>query len=392
MSAQDYSTTPSSNTGIDGVDVAENCAFAGLNNAIRSLMADFAQYADDVGGAAVSTGTDTIALTTAQTITAYADGLHLVFIAGGTNTGAATLNVDSVGAKAIVKGDGSATALAAGDITAGMPVIVVYDASVGSGSFLLVNPLSGLATPTVYLSDIVEDTTPTLGGALDAGGFDINNGGVIFLTEQADAEDDVEGKGQIWVDTATPNLLKFTDDAGTDHSLIAGKQIIYIPAGAMTAAVTSGAASGSIEETTNAHNYATLDFDASSDEYACFEIAMPENWDEGTLTFKVVWSSTAADTDGVSWGLQAVAVADGDDSDVAYGTGVVVDDANQSNAGDVLITAESGAVTVAGSPAAGELTQFRIYRDVSQANDTATEDAQLRGVYIYYTIDTPMVA
>jgi len=50
-------------------------------------------------------------------------------------------------------------------------------------------------------------------------GFDIDNGGVIFLTEQAEANADVGGKGQIWVDLATPNILKFTDDAGTDFNL-----------------------------------------------------------------------------------------------------------------------------------------------------------------------------
>ena len=54
------------------------------------------------------------------------------------------------------------------------------------------------------------------------GGADITNGGVVFLTEQAEAEADVAGKGQIWVDTATPNKLFFTDDAGTDFDLTAG--------------------------------------------------------------------------------------------------------------------------------------------------------------------------
>jgi hypothetical protein len=55
--------------------------------------------------------------------------------------------------------------------------------------------------------------------AFDWGGQDLTNGGVIFLTEQAAAEADVAGKGQIWVKTATPNELWFTDDAGTDFQL-----------------------------------------------------------------------------------------------------------------------------------------------------------------------------
>ena len=62
----------------------------------------------------------------------------------------------------------------------------------------------------------------TMSGAINMGGADITNGGVVFLTEQAEAEADVAGKGQIWVDTATPNKLFFTDDAGTDFDLTAG--------------------------------------------------------------------------------------------------------------------------------------------------------------------------
>ena len=61
--------------------------------------------------------------------------------------------------------------------------------------------------------------TPTLGGHVDLGGFDLNNGGVMFLTEQAAADADVAGKGQFWVKTATPNQAWFTDDAGTDFQL-----------------------------------------------------------------------------------------------------------------------------------------------------------------------------
>jgi len=56
----------------------------------------------------------------------------------------------------------------------------------------------------------------------DYGGNNLDNGGVIFLTEQAEADADVAGKGQIWVDLQTPNKLFFTDDAGTDFDLTAG--------------------------------------------------------------------------------------------------------------------------------------------------------------------------
>ena len=48
---------------------------------------------------------------------------------------------------------------------------------------------------------------------------DVGADGTISLLEQADANADVAGYGQIWVNTATPNELYFTDDAGTDVQL-----------------------------------------------------------------------------------------------------------------------------------------------------------------------------
>lgn len=44
MAISDYNTTPSSNSTINGVSIAEGCAPAGLNNAIRQMMADLATF------------------------------------------------------------------------------------------------------------------------------------------------------------------------------------------------------------------------------------------------------------------------------------------------------------------------------------------------------------
>jgi hypothetical protein len=40
MAVSDYSTTPASNTSISGINIAEGCSPANINNAIRQLMAD----------------------------------------------------------------------------------------------------------------------------------------------------------------------------------------------------------------------------------------------------------------------------------------------------------------------------------------------------------------
>lgn len=165
-----------------------------------------------------------------------------------------------------------------------------------------------------------------------------------------------------------------------------GKETVWVPAGAMRPTVSSGcAALTDVETTAGRPDISVLDFDASVDEHAQFSVAFPNSWNEGTVTFQAFWTSTAIDTDGVSWGLQGVAVSDGDTIDVAYGTAVVVDDANQSTAEDLYVSAESTAVTIAGTPAAGDLCYFRVFRDVSDANDTATEDARLIGVKVFFT-------
>ncbi len=170
-------------------------------------------------------------------------------------------------------------------------------------------------------------------------------------------------------------------------ALVPGKQTVWIPASAMIAATTSGPASASLESATNDINYAVLDFDASADEHAHFNVAFPKSWNLGTITYQVVWSSTATDTDGVAWGLQAIALSDNEAIDTAFGSPVVVTDDCQGAAGEVYVTAESAAVTIGGTPADDDLCFFRIFRDISDANDDAVEDARLIGVKLFYTTD-----
>jgi hypothetical protein len=47
-------------------------------------------------------------------------------------------------------------------------------------------------------------------------------GGTVTLREQADADADAATYGQLWVNTATPNELYFTTDAGDDIQLTSG--------------------------------------------------------------------------------------------------------------------------------------------------------------------------
>ncbi len=80
------------------------------------------------------TGTDTVLGTYTQPLSAYIAGLTLTFIGAAANTGAATLNVNNLGAKAITKN--GTTALVANDIKSGKIALVVYDGT----RFQLINP------------------------------------------------------------------------------------------------------------------------------------------------------------------------------------------------------------------------------------------------------------
>ena len=166
---------------------------------------------------------------------------------------------------------------------------------------------------------------------------------------------------------------------------VAGKESIWIPALAMKPTTSNGCSNHTVVETTSGRpDMIVLDFDKDSDEFAQFNVAFPKSWNAGTVTFQFYWSGIAATT-GVAMSLQGVAFADNDSIDTAYGTAVVVQDNAQGAVEEMLVSPESGAITIAGSPAANELTYFRIGRDVSDSNDDMAGDCRLHGIKLFFT-------
>ena len=183
--------------------------------------------------------------------------------------------------------------------------------------------------------------------------------------------------------TSTAAELNKLDGVGTLAQ--AGKQTIWVPANAMVPTKSNGcAALATVETTSGRPDMNVLDFDKDSDEFAQFSVAFPKSWDAGTVTFQFFWSGLAATT-GVAMNLQGVAFADNDSIDTAYGTAVVVQDDAQGAVEELLVSAESGNITIAGSPGANELTYFRVGRDVSDGNDDMAGDCRLHGVKLFFT-------
>lgn len=176
------------------------------------------------------------------------------------------------------------------------------------------------------------------------------------------------------------------DDTGSGGTV--GKHAIYIAAGSISPSAAGGcAALATIASAANQPDIQTLDFDATTQEYAQFGIVMPKSWNEGTVTFRPHWSHAATTTNfGVVWSLQAVAVSDDDAIAAAFGTEQISTDTGGTT-NDLYSGPESSAITVAGTPAAEDMVFFRVSRVTGNGGDTMAIDARLHGVTVYITTD-----
>jgi hypothetical protein len=167
-----------------------------------------------------------------------------------------------------------------------------------------------------------------------------------------------------------------------------GRQSLYIPAAALTSRPSNGAGAGLSELSTNKVVVRSLDFDASTIEYAQFSLRMPKAWNEGTITAVFHWTHASTTTNfKVSWGLQAVALSNDDAMDAAFGTAQYANDTGGTT-NDLYMSPETSAITIAGSPAAEDLIAFQVLRKADDAtNDTLAVDARLIGLTIYLTTD-----
>jgi hypothetical protein len=201
-------------------------------------------------------------------------------------------------------------------------------------------------------------------------------------------------------DLATTDVFYMVDDPGgtaaskkieAQYVSPVGKQTMWIPAAAMIATASNGCSNLNLVETTAGRpDMQVLDFDSVADEHAQFQVAFSNSWNLGTVTAQFFWTHAGGQTaglDGVAFGIQGVAVSDDDTIDVAYGTAVVMTAKDGATAEDLYVSAETSAITIAGTPVDGDVCYFRVFRDVSDAGDDLDIDARLVGVKLYYTLD-----
>lgn len=119
--AKDGQTTPTANLPMgtyrhtnvgNGIAATDYAALGQTQSAVYQMLSSVS-------------GVDTITATLSPTLTAYAAGNTFRFVSAGANTGAVTIDIDSIGAKSITKL--GSTALVAGDIPSGAIVEITYD-------------------------------------------------------------------------------------------------------------------------------------------------------------------------------------------------------------------------------------------------------------------------
>jgi hypothetical protein len=180
------------------------------------------------------TGTDTITGSMSPQLTAYAAGQLLYFIANAANTGAVTINVDGLGAKAITR-DGS-TALAAGDINSGEVVVIVYDGT----RFQMINAANSFGNTTINGTLTVTGNTGlqanvSITSALSVGGtFNVTGAATLGSTLSVTGKSDLPT-----VSTASINAAVAVVTTGTVTNLTSTSASIA-SANAAVALVTTG--------------------------------------------------------------------------------------------------------------------------------------------------------
>jgi microcystin-dependent protein len=153
-----WSTTAATNASSDStINWAEGMAPSGVNDSARAMMAAVAKWRDDMNGAASTSGSSTAyTLSTNQGFASLSvmSGQHICFRPHTTNRATVTLNVDTLGAKALRSAPG--VDLPAGVLIQEAPYCATYN---NSGSEWVLVGMSGIAWQI------------PIGGIIDFGGL-----------------------------------------------------------------------------------------------------------------------------------------------------------------------------------------------------------------------------
>lgn len=243
------------------------------------------------------------------------------------------------------------------------------------------------------ITGAVASTATVVGGELtnkfsnflNGGGSEVANifDDDILIVDPADATKKIRLNADA-ISTSTTVICSVKSDSAVNLGCV-GTHEIYIPAGAMYVPTTAGATYATRELATNDVQLSTMNFGTATPTKAQFNWATPLNWNAGTVRFILYWTTTgSASAETIDMDLAAVGFANDNPMDTAVGTAANVTDTWIAD-DDLHVTAYSAAITVAGTPVAGELVVFQLSRDT--AADNLAGNCEVLGVLLEYSTD-----
>lgn len=182
---------------------------------LRTQYASAAQVQDgSVVTLSAVAGTDTITGSLTPSSPAYVAGQRFILIPANTNTGAVTLNVNGLGAKAVVKGR-TGVALVAGDLVVGVPADLIYN---GTSFYLQTSGTSLAADGTVAAPSYSFSSDPDTGiYRFGSNGISISAGGTERFRVDGNSALEIHSLGEHAFEDGSVGLpgLTFNNDIDT---------------------------------------------------------------------------------------------------------------------------------------------------------------------------------
>ena len=174
-------------------------------------------------------------------------------------------------------------------------------------------------------------------------------------------------------------------EGGTNISPI-GTHDMFLDAGAFIPITASAKTEIIIGSLANRKGVLAIPFGSTLDPYATTKIIPPRNWNHGTITAVVHWTSQLAGVGMVQWDISAVAISDNNslgDPATDFGAPQSVVDV-QTEINQNQISPRTSAITVANNPADGDVIFIKVSRN---SVDTFFNDAVLLGISLAFETD-----
>lgn len=248
---QKWSELDASNTGAAPDGVQGGYAPSTIAPILRGTRGALKRFYNRINAAYTTTGSVTAAvLTFSQGPVSYAKGERFAFWANATNTDAMTLNINALGAKSILRGDG--TALIAGDIGSGQFTELTYDGTAfrivnGAGAKYTGNVTAatftgnGVALTNLNASNLSSGIVPNtvISGSYD--GMDTLTANRIRLLSTTDASETSTAHGfQVGADNSANVIIDNNEILFRNNGVLSAVNIVGSSMAMSTASVTAG--------------------------------------------------------------------------------------------------------------------------------------------------------